>query len=106
MRQSIISVLNNNVCCKRQYTLKFENKYICYREPHILEVWNRYIYYERLHILRVWVSELKRIGLVSILFYFIYSRVEDKENRVGHYHRSLDMVIEVICSYNTREQCR
>jgi len=85
MRQNTISVLDNNVCCKIQYTLKFENKYICYGEPHILGVWNRYIYHERLHILRVWVLELKRINLVFILFYFIfllfsliYGRVEDK----------------------------
>ena len=51
------------------------------------------------------------IDLVSILFYFIfllfyfifYGKVEDKEDKVGHYQRLHDMVKKVICLYDAKE---
>ena len=56
------------------------------------------------------------MNLVSILFYFIfifllfslisYSEVEDEEDKVGHHHMSHDMVTEVTCSCDAREQCK
>ena len=60
------------------------------------------------------MSELKTMDLVSILFSFIfplfslifYGGVEDEEDKVGHHHRSHDMVTEVTCSCDAREQYR
>ena len=60
MKQSTISVLDKDFCCKRQYTLEFGERYICYGGSHIFRVWNRYICYGKPHILRTWNKLEKR----------------------------------------------
>ena len=53
--------------------------------------------------------ENDRLGLYFIFLLFsliFYGEVEDKEDKVGHHQRSHDMVTEVTCLCDAKEQCK